>query len=210
MIGRNRFLAVYALLIAAGLYLNLHRDLGVPMKRPFDQFPGSVSQWRMSGESSLSADVQAVLKASDVLMRQYVNPHGDVIQLYIGYHDGGKGAGEIHSPKQCLPGSGWFELSSARTLMPVAGGGLKLVRAVYQKGDSKELFLYWYQVRGESLSDEYSLKVAEIANSIRYRRRDAAFIRISVPFEGDEHRAIALGESFVGAFYPAIRSFLPI
>jgi EpsI family protein len=210
VIGRSRFVAVYALLIAAGLYLNLHRDLGVPMKKPLEQFPGSVSQWRMSSESKLSAEVQAVLKASDVLMREYRSDQGEEVQLYIGYHDGGKGAGEIHSPKHCLPGSGWFEMSSTRTRFPTAGGELNLVRAVYQKGDSKELFLYWYQVRGESISEEYSLKVAEIANSVRYGRRDAAFIRISVPFKSDEHRAALLGERFVGDFYPTIRSFLPI
>jgi EpsI family protein len=209
VINKRCFFAVYALLFAAGLYLNLHRDLGVPMKRSFDQFPGVVSQWRMSRESSLSTEVQAVLKASDVLMRQYVNPQGEQVELYIGYHDGGKGAGEIHSPKQCLPGSGWFEISSARTQLPAAGKGLNLVRAVYQKGDSKELFLYWFQVRGESISQEYSLKVAEIANSVLYRRRDAAFIRISVPFETDERRAVAIGERFVSDFLPAIHTFLP-
>ena len=210
MIGKGPFLAVYALLIAVGLYLGLHRDFGVPMKKPFDQFPGSVSGWRMTDESSLSAEVQAVLKASDVLMRQYVSARGERVQLYIGYHDGGLGAGEIHSPKQCLPGSGWLELSSSRTRIPAAGGELNLVRAVYQKGDSKQLFLYWYQVRGGSISDEYSLKMAEIANSVLYRRRDAAFIRVSVPFGENEQQAVALGERFVGDFYPTIRSFLPI
>jgi EpsI family protein len=210
VIGRNCFLAVYALLIAAGLYLNLHRDLGVPMKKPFDQFPDSVSRWRMTGESRLSADVQAVLKASDVLMRDYRSDQGEQVQLYIGYHDGGKDAGEIHSPKHCLPGSGWYEVSSTRTRIPAAGGDLNLVRAVYQKGEQKELFLYWYQVRGASISEEYSLKVAEIANSVRFGRRDAAFIRISVPFRTGEQQAAALGERFVADFYPTIRAFLPI
>jgi len=210
VIHRSRFIAVYVLLIAAGLYLNLHRDLGVPMKKSFDQFPAELSQWRLSGESSLSAEVQAVLKASDVIMRQYVNARGERVDLYIGYHDGGKGTGEIHSPKHCLPGSGWFEVSSARTVLPAAGEGLNLVRAVYQKGESKELFLYWYQVRGESLSEEYSLKAKQIANSVLHRRRDAAFIRVSVPFESSERQAVLVGERFVSDFLPAIRDFLPI
>lgn len=209
MISRRCFLAVYALLICVGLYLNLHRDLGVPMKRSFDQFPSTVSQWRMSAETSLSAEVQAVLKASEVLMRQYTNPRGERVALYIGYHDGGKESGEIHSPKHCLPGSGWFEVSSDRTRFPAVGGGLNLVRAVYQKGDSRELFLYWFQVRDLSLSQEYSLKAAQIINSALYRRRDAAFIRVSVPFEADQARAAAVGERFVKDFLPSIQAFLP-
>jgi EpsI family protein len=209
VIGKGCFIAVYALLIAAGLYLHLHRDLGVPMKASFSRFPTAVSQWRMTRESQLSDEVQSVLKASDVLMRQYVNPQGERVELYIGYHDGGKGSGEIHSPKHCLPGAGWLELSTARTQISAADDRLNLVRAVYQKGDSSELFLYWFQVRGKSLSEEFSLKAAQIVNSVLHRRRDAAFIRISVPFQSDEEKAAALGERFVTDFLPAIRSFLP-
>ena len=209
MIGKGCFIAVYTLLIAAGLYLNLHRDLGVPMKAPFNSFPTAVNQWRMTRESELSDEVQSVLKASDVLMRQYVNAQGERVELYIGYHDGSKGSGEIHSPKHCLPGSGWHEVSSARTQLALAGGRLNLVRSVYQKGDSSELFLYWFQVRGKSLSEEFSLKGAQIANSVLHRRRDASFIRISVPFQTDQKKAEAIGERFVTDFLPAIRSILP-
>jgi EpsI family protein len=163
----------------------------------------------MTRESQLSGEVQSVLKASDVLMRQYVNAQGERVELYIGYHDGGKGSGEIHSPKHCLPGSGWHEVSSARTQLASAAGRLNLVRSVYQKGDSSELFLYWFQVRDKSLSEEFSLKGAQIANSVLHRRRDASFIRISVPFQTDEKKAVAIGERFVTDFLPAIRSILP-
>lgn len=209
MIRKSCFVAVYALLIAAGLYLQLHRDLGVPMKSSFDRFPSQVSQWRMTGETRLSDQIQSVLKASDVLMRQYVNPQGEQVQIYIGYHDGAKGTGEIHSPKHCLPGGGWLQLSSQRTRIAAAGDQVNLVRAVYQKGDSSELFLYWFQVRDKSVSEEFSLKAEQIANSVLYRRRDASFIRISVPFQSDEQKAAAIGERFVSDFMPAIKSFLP-
>lgn len=209
MIRRRQFAAVYLLLFTVGLYLQFHRDVGVPMKRSFEGFPGVVSQWRMTSESQLSDNVQAVLKASEVLMRQYVNPQGEKVDLYIGYHDGGQGSGEIHSPKHCLPGSGWQELSSSRTQIAAGDEKLNLVRAVYQKGDSRELFMYWYQVRGKTLSEELSLKAAEIANSVLYRRRDASFIRISIPFQSSEEKAAQLGERFVSDFLPAIREFLP-
>jgi EpsI family protein len=80
---------------------------------------------------------------------------------------------------------------------------------VYQKGDSKELFLYWFQVRERSISDEYSLKLAEIINSALYSRRDASFIRVSVPVDSDIDQAIANGERFIRDFEPQFRVFLP-
>ena len=209
MIAKSCFLAVYISLLVAGLYLNLHKDPGVPIKVPLGQFPCVVRQWSMTRESQLSSEVQSVLKASDVLIRQYANPQGESVELYIGYHDGGKDSGEIHSPKHCLPGSGWLEESTARTRISVAGSKLNLVKAVYQNGDSRVLFFYWYQVRGRSISEEYSLKAAEIANSFLYRRRDASLIRVSVPFQGDEQQAAAVGQRFVGDFLPAIGAFLP-
>lgn len=206
---KAHFLAIYLLLAAAGLYLHLHSDLSVPINRPLQQFPTAVNSWRMTDEAQLSGEVQNVLKASDVLIRQYQGPQGEKVQLYIGYHGGGKGGGEIHSPKHCLPGSGWLEHSSNRYTIRAGKDDLNLVQAVYQKGERSELFLYWYQVRGKSLSEEFSLKGQQILNSVLHRRRDASFIRVSIPFQGDERQAQAVGERFVKEFLPAIRAFLP-
>ncbi|MBC7962369.1 MAG: EpsI family protein, partial [Steroidobacteraceae bacterium] len=70
-------------------------------------------------------------------------------------------------------------------------------------------FLYWFQVQDKSISNEYSLKAAEITNSILNNRRDASFIRVSLPFEADEQAVVAAGERFIRDFMPAVREFLP-
>ncbi len=208
MIGKWRFIIVYILLALVGLYINLHADVTVPTNKPFSEFPVQAGSWRMTGQSEFSADVLNVLKPTDYIARQYEGG-GSRVGLYIGYHGGGKESGGIHSPKHCLPGSGWYEVSTRRDTLDVGTERINLVRAIYQKGESKEMFLYWFQVRDHSLSDEYSLKAAEIANSFLYRRRDSTFVRISVPFETDEAKARAVGEQFIRDFHPVIRAFLP-
>jgi exosortase D (VPLPA-CTERM-specific) len=207
--GRPAWIPICLMMVIVGLYLNLHQDISVPMNTSFATFPSVVGAWHMTGESYLSDSVQKVLKATDTISRLYASDDGKKVSIYIGYHGGGKESGEIHSPKHCLPGSGWYEVSSTRTRMELNGETLNLVRAVYQNADSKELFLYWFQARNKSLNDEYSLKLAEITNSLLYRRRDASFIRISVPFESDQQIALATGERFIRDFYPTIRKFLP-
>jgi len=209
MIKTSRFIIVFILLAIAGLYINLHADITVPMNKPFTEFPTVSQAWRMSSQAEFSDNVLNVLKPTDYLSRQYQGADGARVALYIGYHGGGKGSGGIHSPKHCLPGSGWYEVSSKRDHLEVNGERINLVRAVYQKGESKEMFIYWFHVKGRTLSEEYSLKLAEITNSFLYRRRDSAFIRVSVPFETDEQGAAAVGERFVRDFYPVIREFLP-
>jgi len=206
---KTRFVTVFVLLAVAALYLNLHKDNLVPMNKPFDQFPRVVSGWSMTQEFPMSEEIQKVLKATDTLSRTYKTSDGQAVDLYIGYHGGGKDSGEIHSPRQCLPGAGWFEISSNRRPLDVSGSKINLVQSVYQKGGSRQLFLYWFQVQDRTISNEFALKLAEIVNSISNRRRDASFIRISLPFGTDERETVARGERFVRDFLPAIREFLP-
>lgn len=204
-----RFISVYVLFAAAGLIITFHQDTIVPINKPFSEFPTEVNSWKLLNRSEFSAQVLNVLKASDYLSSQFIGADGKSVGLYIGYHSGGKDSGGIHSPKHCLPGSGWYEVSSNKNILTTQNGTINLVRAVYQKGDSKELFLYWFQVRDRSISNEYSLKIAEIMNSALYRRRDSSFIRVSVPVESDIEHAITKGERFIRDFEPQFKAFLP-
>jgi len=211
MINRSRFLIVYILLIGAGLYVNLHAESPVPINKPFSTFPSQVGGWRMVSEMQFSKQVLDVLKPADYLSRSYTSTgQGREVEIYIGYHDGAKGGGGVHSPKHCLPGSGWYEASSRRTSLEINGNDIDLVEAVYQKGETKVLLYYWFQVQEKTLPDEYSLKLAEIFNSMLHQRKDAAFVRISVPFQGERERALATGGRFIRDFYPLIKEFLPM
>lgn len=209
MISLIRFMVVYALLGTAALVITFHRDMEVPTNRPFSEFPQTVQSWQMVKREVFSDDVLRILKPTDYYSCQYKDADGKTVNLYVGYHGGGKDGGEIHSPKQCLPGSGWYEASSRRGVLLTSGGAINLVRAVYQKGENRELFLYWFQVRDRSISEEYSLKMAEIVNSAFHRRRDASFIRISTPVDSEIDQATARCERFVRDFEPVIREFLP-
>jgi EpsI family protein len=209
MNSKMRFIIVYILLAVAALVITFHKDTVVPTNRPFGEFPRQVQSWQMTNRTEFGADVMKVLKPTDYLYNQYKDSDGKTVSLYIGYHGGGKDGGEIHSPKHCLPGSGWYEVSAQTGTLAVSGGTINLVRAVYQKGDSKELFVYWFQVRDRSLSNEYSLKLAQIVNSALHRRRDATFIRLSIPINTDLDQAVATGDQFIRDFEPSLRDFLP-
>ncbi len=209
MIKKTSFLIVYLLLILAGLYMNLHSDIKVPLNRSLKEFPMEYKGWHMISESLFSDDVLDVLRPTDYMLRKYVGTDGVPVSLYIGYHGGGKDSGGIHSPKNCLPGSGWYLVSEERITVRSGLKAIDLEKAVYQKGAYKELFLYWYDVKGQSITNEFALKFAEIKNSMIYRRRDSAFIRISVDIESDEDISFLVCEKFIKDFYPVIEEFLP-
>jgi EpsI family protein len=204
-----RFLLLYALLAGVGAYMSFHRDLVVPLARPFGEFPASLGGWRMLGQSSLSESIVRLLMPTDYLSRRYVDGHGTSVDMYLSYFDGGPDSGGIHSPKHCLPGSGWTELSSERVRLDLAGESVNMVRAVYAKGDVREVIFYWFAMRGKTMSDEYSLKLAEITGSMLHSRRDQSFVRISVQSTKDLDRAAERIEDFLRVFYPVIAEFLP-
>ncbi len=209
MIKNTRFLIVWFLIIVTGLYIKLHSDVEVPINIPFSEFPISSLGWQMMSQFVLDEEDLRVLKATDYLNREYIDHQGHHVYLYIGYHNGGKDSGSIHSPRHCLPSSGWVNIRSEKISLEIENRKLSLVRAIYRKDGENMLFLYWYQVKEKSLTDEYSLKLAEIMNSLFKRRRESALIRISVPFVANEKDASSVGIKFVKDFYPTIESFLP-
>jgi len=204
-----RFYMVYGLLILTAWFVAWHKDVQVPVARPLEEIPLKLGGWNKVDESRFSEAVLAQLRPTDYLYRVYSDAGQHQISLYIGYHGGGPDSGPIHSPKHCLPGSGWHLLSEKNRTLAIGKDSLPLVEAVYQNGDWKELFLYWFQVKGTALTNEYALKLAEIKNSILYKRRDSTFVRISVPFQGDMNVPLAVGERFVRDFSPHINAVLP-
>jgi EpsI family protein len=205
-----RFYLLFLLLGLAALYVQTRSEAAVPTSKPLNLFPLRVGSWVMIDESHFSDQVLEVLKPSDYLSRSYKNASGDQLGLYLGFHDGGPQSGPIHSPKQCLPGSGWNRLNDEVRFVKVDGRKVPFVSSVYQKDQQKQLFLYWFQVRNEVLTNEYALKFAMMENSLLANRRDSAFIRLSLMVTGEESAAIAVGEQFMRDFVPLLNTFLPI
>jgi len=204
-----RVAVVLVLLAGAALFMNFHKDLEVPLARPFAEFPVAHNGWRMVTQSNFSEDILNLLRPTEYLSRRYVRADGEYVDMYLSFFDGNPEGGRIHSPKNCLPGGGWSELSSERTTMNINGEPVNLVRAVYGSGESKEVLYYWFAMRGQTISDEFSLKLAEITGSMFHRRRDQSFIRISV--QANDNVAVTQEriEDFLMDFYPVIREYLP-
>lgn len=203
-----RYLAIYGLFLVTAAYMAAHREMPEPLPRPLAEFPVRVGAWRAVHQEQFSQELLAVLRPSDYLSRRYLGPDGKTVNLYIGYHDGAQGSGPIHSPKNCLPGSGWFEIASRPVEFDLDGERVRLTQAIYRQGERQELFVYWFMVRGRVLSTEVGLKLAEIANSVRHGQRGASFVRLNLGTQDDPAEAASIAESFIKQAYPAIHFFL--
>ncbi|RJQ55302.1 MAG: EpsI family protein [Nitrospiraceae bacterium] len=206
----NRRLIVSSIIIIAfALYIKVFpfHEI-VPMKKAFDEFPLQWKGWE--GKAYYFDDkVLDKLRASEYMAREYKK--GDnVINLYIGYYGAQKEGAQIHSPKHCLPGGGWFRLSEKTRSFNIDGvGKIDVTEAVYRKGTEREVFIYWYQIKDAFITNEYVLKLYMILNSVRYGRNDAAFIRFSTPVEKDKGEAKFVLEAAIQDFLPLLAGYLP-
>ncbi len=199
------------LLIVTTVYVNYFFEVEViPPKKSFSEYPENVENWVKVKDHFFDDKVMDALRVDDFIYRTY-RKNGRPVQLYIGYYRTQRNGAQIHSPKHCLPGSGWFEISHKIRVLPLDRGQLKFVEAVYQKGTNQEVFLYWYDVQGKKITNEYLLKMNMIYSSLMNNRSDGSFIRISTPvLNNDVDSAIRTVEEFALKMLPIIDSFLPV
>lgn len=164
----------------------------------------------MAQEGVIDEETQAVLKADDLLTRWYVTPGGGGASLFMAFFKTQRAGQSPHSPKNCLPGSGWQPSESGRVDVPVAGGTIRVNHYVVARGDNESLVMYWYQSHGRVIADEFAAKFYLITDSIREHRSDTALVRVVVPIISGRHEpAEKIATDFVQAFYPVVSGYLP-
>ena len=116
-----------------------------------------------------------------------------------------------HSPKNCLPGAGWTQLSSDDSSIDVGRPQPIVVnRYVVQHGDERSVVLYWYQSRERVVASEYTAKFWVMADAIRLNRTDTALVRVVVAMgSGDTDEATRTAVNFVQSFFGPLHQVLP-
>jgi EpsI family protein len=169
-----------------------------------------VATWKLQQEGVIDQETQSILKADDTLTRWYTSPEGGA-NLFIAYFKTQRQGQSPHSPKNCLPGSGWQPSETGRIDVPVGGNGsIHINQYVVSKGEAQSVVLYWYQTQGRVIADEFAAKFYLISDSIRNHRSDTALVRVVVPIAaGRTQEAEKVGTDFVQVFYPVVKAYLP-
>ena len=129
--------------------------------------------------------------------------------LYVGYYDRQTQGKTIHSPKNCLPGSGWEPLTSRAAEIATAQGPVRVNRYLIQKGSQQALVLYWYQGRGRVAANEYGVKWDLLRDAALRRRSEEALVRIVVPVTTSEAAAFDVATGMGRRIVPAVFAALP-
>jgi EpsI family protein len=206
-------LTVVLLLQGTAFYATAFREEKVPPVAPLSAFPAQVGGWRMDQDVKIEQEILDILKADDTLNRSYVNPAANAAAfLFIAYFKTQRFGQAPHSPKNCLPGSGWEPIESYPISITVPGRSepIRSNRYLVAHGDEKSIVLYWYQSHNHIIASEFSAKFWLVADSIQYRRSDSSLVKIVVPVRnGDTDAATRDAVEFVQAMFPDLTKQLP-
>ena len=188
-----------------------HSEIIKPNK-PFETFPMNVGEWNGS-TSKFDQKVYDILGVEDSILASYQDNEGDSIQLYVGFYQSQKEGDLIHSPKNCMPGSGWNILKTSIETVDVGRDdnvkNIDVIKLILGKGHEQQVVLYWFQSRGRIIASEYMQKVWLVIDSITKRRTDGSFVRLISPVVENEDRTLKLLKGFTKDIYPILNEYIP-
>jgi EpsI family protein len=206
-----RILSVLFLLQATVFY-GFSRSELKPENRPLADVPRQFGAWTMTEEGVVEKEIQDVLRADELLNRSYAKPSLRTgAHLFVAYFKSQRTGRAPHSPKNCLPGSGWVPSINDELRIPIPGREpIEANRYIVQKGEAKSLVLYWYQSRDRVVASEYKAKYYVVADALRYNRTDTALVRVVVPvIDNNTAAAEKSAIDFVQSFFVPLRQHFP-
>jgi EpsI family protein len=198
----GRFLLVSSCLGATLLASTLiDRRKPDALAQPLEIIDSEITDWKISETQSLPQSLLEVLQPSNYVSRTYAKQDRR-LGLFIAYYAQQRAGESMHSPKVCLPGSGWAIVQQGTTFIPVGGTNLKINQYHIQRSGARMLVLYWYQSRNRVIASEYLGKVFLFKDAILGGYTSGSIVRIILP---DDSLAAADGVSFARALIPQIQ-----
>lgn len=208
---RTIIITVIMLLTSVGVAYTTKTD-DVPLMKQFSDFPMQMGEWQGTLHR-FDDNIYRVLGVDDSVLANYRNAKGENIQLYVGFYKSQREGEIIHSPKNCMPGSGWDITETSIIDLDFRqpdGSPVKVIRLMLQNGVQRQVALYWYHSRGRVITSEYFQKFYLVWDAITRNRTDGSFVRLLSPVieSGESHTTETL-KMFTENLFPILNEFIP-
>jgi len=211
-----RIAVVICCVLGTSAYLvAMARPEVVPSREPLATVPMTLDGWTGRRQPDFTPQILGILGVDDYITRAYVRD-GVALDLYVGYYGSQRQGDAIHSPLNCLPGSGGEPLTRSTIRVDGSSGAgpppMVINRYVVQKGLDRQLVLYWYQSHGRVVASEYVGRFWLLRDAVRLNRTDAALVRVASPIptdatggEGTEKQTVR----FIADMFSELAKYLP-
>lgn len=192
--------------VAASRALSIpERNLPLP---ELQKLPEEMGRWSASEDQSLSSLELEQLRPDEYILRNYTRAdRGTSVNLFAAYFKSLQNTYGPHSPRICLPGTGWLVRSSkiAEVAVPGRVAGVPINEYVLEKAADRILVLYWYQNNRNIWAEEFRAKLTLLPDLLRYRRSDVCLIRLTTRMRGEvDDAAMADSVAFLNVLFPSL------
>ena len=208
---KSRILVIAVFLIGTALIVrNVGHGQPIELKKPFLSFPHLLGDWRGTNQY-VTDKIEKKLGVSDYFYITYWNDQNDPVQLYVGYYETQRHGEMIHSPKNCLPGNGWYISKKSTAILDIPPfEPFRVNNFIVENGSHKQVVLYWYQQSGGRIvTNEYLGRVFLVLDAFTANRTDTALIRVTIPVDQSVQESYETGVQFLRSAYPELMEFLP-
>lgn len=190
------------------LFINRQQDM--PLAAPLSTLPAEVAGYRGT-ERPITEEEQRVAGMTNYSFRTFARDSAIAFTIYVGYYDHQTQGKTIHSPKNCLPGSGWEALAQSEKTVATPAQKETVNRYLLQNGQQRALVFYWYQGRGRVAANEYQVKWELLRDAAVRGRSEEALVRIVVNLTPTMNEAAAdkLATQVAGELIPSVYKVLP-
>jgi EpsI family protein len=182
-----------------------------PPLPPTAGFPSTAGEWKLAQAQPIDEASARELKADRLISQNYVRSGtGETANLLMAWFRTQRGDKQPHSPKVCLPGSGWTPESSGDVQLSTSVGAITVNRYLVVNGPERLVALYWYQTPRRAIAGEWASKFWLVADGLRFHRTDTALVRvIAWSSPGRDEAATASAADFARKLYPELRAYFP-
>ncbi len=191
-------------------YFILGKIHDVPIKKSLEYLPDTIGGWQLTDHIVIQDNIIEMLGVDDYREVIYSSSDKPSIDLYVSYFNILKEDKQFHSPKNCLIGSGSILVDTGKVEIPLGEKTAPASLMVLQKGEEKQIILYWFQCRGRIIESEYKERFYRIIDAIFRKRTDGAFVRITA-YDGnkdirDTQQALS---QFASRLIPVLQQHIP-
>lgn len=163
--------------------------------------PSTIADWTQTDTQQLSPRVLTKLLPTSYLSRTYQKGPRQA-GLFIAFYAQQRAGENMHSPKNCLPGSGWEIWQQDSALIPFSGKEVTINKYFIQNSGQRMLMFYWYQSRHRIIASEYLGKLLLVRDALVNGYTAGSIVRISLP---DVPGSTEDGIAFASALIPQVQ-----
>ena len=202
--ARRYYWCAFAAILLAGAGMHainyrLYAHPVEPLALSLSDYPRRIGDWEARAVG-LDEEIETVLDLQDYWSASYGSPTRGYVSLLIGYY-ADEAIAKLHQPTVCYPGAGWPVRSAERIRFPAGapdGGGIEMNRLIVEKGEQKQMVLYWFHYPGATMADPSLSKLHYLRGFLSGRmRRSMVKVQITAPIIGSTAETMERIEPFL-------------